>query len=271
MSILIMVFVSFLAGTLGSMLGIGGGIILVPVLTQFYHVDIKTAAVASLVSIVATSASGAEKFVRSGLANFRIATFLEMGTVAGAITGFFLFGRLTPKSLYFIYAGFLFFSLLTIFKNKSTSPLSTTDKTADYFSLHGSYTLNNTLQFYKVSHSVGALVVMYFAGILSALLGIGSGILKVLAMDNLMKLPIKVSSATSNFMIGVTAAASALAYYFSGQVSMTLTPAVVIGIFFGAQLGTVLMPKLPPLVIRTLFATLLLLTGVQMFMKGWSL
>jgi uncharacterized protein len=201
--------ISILAGGLGSILGIGGGMIIVPVLTLFMHVDIRYAIAASLISIVATSSGAAASFLKDHVTNIRVAVLLEVGTVFGAMTGFLVSNKISSHFLYLIFGGFLAFSAVMMFQ-KRDSVLSDIDHPwSQKLKLAYSYPdQSKNLIYYKVANVPLGLFLMYVAGILSALLGIGSGILKVLAMDGAMKLPLKVSSATSNFMIGVTATAN---------------------------------------------------------------
>ena len=268
---LIIFISSFLAGILGSILGIGGGIIIVPVLTLFLHIDIRYAIAASLISIIATSSGAAARFLKDHLTNIRIATLLEVGTVFGAMSGFLITNKIPPKYLYFIFGLFLFFSaFMMLIKRENTT--STNDhlwskklNLASYYPDHNLGTVH-----YKVANVPFGLFLMYFAGVLSALLGIGSGILKVLAMDTTMKLPLKVSSATSNFMIGVTATASAGAYFLKGDIIPSVTAPVALGIILGSWIGAKIMLEMKQENIRKIFIVLLSIVALQMIYKGYS-
>ena len=257
---LIILLVSVFAGFLGSLLGLGGGVIVVSVLTLFFGVDIRYAIAASLISIIATSSGAAASFLKDHLTNLRVAVFLEIGTVTGAISGFFLATYLTPKYLYFMFAFFLLFSAFMMLKKKVEH--------LNQIEHPWAKKLNMSTEDYKVSGVPLGLVCMYFAGILSAVLGIGSGIFKVLAMDNFMKLPIKVSSATSNFMIGVTASASAGAYLLRGDVRPEIACPVSLGIIGGSFIGAKVLPKVPAQTIRKIFVVVLVLVAWQMLTKG---
>ena len=258
---LIIFMTSIAAGLLGAILGLGGGLIIVPVLTLGFNVDIRYAIAASLVSIIATSSGAAAGYLRDRLTNLRLAVLLEAGTVTGAMTGFVISSFVNSTALYFIYALFLVISAFLMLKRRSESSRATANHPwAEKLKLAGAD--------YMVSNVITGRVVMYFAGILSAMLGIGSGIFKVLAMDGAMKLPMKVSSATSNFMIGVTAAASAGAFFLRGDIRPEIAAPVAVGIIIGSWTGGILMPKMNPLHIKRLFVAVLLIVAIQMTMKG---
>lgn len=263
--------ISALAGFLGSILGLGGGIIIVPALTLLFSIDIRYAIAASLISIVATSSGAAASYLKDHLTNLRLAVFLEVGTVVGAVFGFLLASYIDSKMLYIIFALFLFFSALMMFRKRAEHISFTNHPWAEKLSLDSAYpNEKGELVSYKVANVPFALVVMFAAGILSALLGIGSGIFKVLAMDGAMKLPIKVSSATSNFMIGVTAAGSALAYFLRGDVKAEIAAPVALGIILGSYAGAKAMPKIPALRIRQIFVCVLAIVSIQMLLKGFA-
>jgi uncharacterized membrane protein YfcA len=215
--------IAILAGFLGSLLGLGGGIIITPVLTLLFGLDIKYAIGASIVSVIATSSGAAIAYIKDKITNVRIGMFLEIGTTLGAITGAFLSGIINPKLLYIIFGLLLLYSAVMMF-NKSKAELPTNVKNhplAEKLALNGKYydKMLGRQVAYNVDGIYGGIGMMYVAGVISGLMGIGSGIFKVMAMDLFMKLPLKVSSATSNFMIGVTAAASAGVYFL--EVTLT--------------------------------------------------
>lgn len=262
---------SLLAGFLGAILGLGGGIIVVPVLTLLLHVDIRYAIGASLIAVIATSSGAASSFLKDHITNIRVASFLELGTVFGAITGFFLSTYISPSFLYFLFAGFLSFSAYMMLKQRQDQISKTNHPWAESLRLDGRFTNEKgEVIEYKVERARLGLFFMYIAGILSALLGIGSGVLKVLAMDNAMKLPIKVSSATSNLMIGVTAVASAGAYFLRGDIHPPMVTPVVLGIIVGSWLGAKAMRRLASSTLRTVFLILMLVIAVQMIFKGFN-
>ena len=253
----------------GSLLGIGGGIIIIPTLTLIFHVDIRYAIAASLISIVATSSGAAASFLRDHLTNVRLAVVLEVGTVLGALTGFFVSKFVSNSFLFLIFGMFLLFSAAMMFRRRH-DVISTVDHPwSKALHLSATYaTEDGKQQHYKVARLPLGLFIMYVAGILSALLGIGSGILKVLAMDGAMKIPMKVSSATSNFMIGVTATASAGAYFINGQVRPEIAAPIAVGIIAGSWIGAKLMIRLKADLIRKIFIVLLCVVAVQMILKG---
>lgn len=243
--------------------------IAVPFLTLVLGVDIRYAIAASLISIVATSSGAAASFLRDHLTNLRVAVLLEIGTVAGAITGFLISAYVHGRILYFVFAAFLFFSVYTMLRKRQEvladvdHPWSARLKLASTFASD-----DGTVKEYKVAAVPQGMIYMYIAGIMSALLGIGSGALKVLAMDGAMKLPIKVSSATSNFMIGVTAAASAGAYLVKGDVRAEIAAPVAVGIIVGSWVGARAMTKMKARSIRIFFVILLIVVAFQMLLKG---
>jgi uncharacterized membrane protein YfcA len=265
---LILLASSIAAGFLGAILGIGGGIILIPVLTLIFHVNIRYAIAASLISIVATSSGAAAGFLKDHLTNLRLAVFLEVGTVTGAILGFLISRELKPSMLYLLFGGFLLFSAGMMLYRREDHLATHDHPWSQKLKLAGSYPTAHGEISYKIEHVPFGLVSMFVAGLLSALLGIGSGILKVLAMDGAMKVPMKVSSATSNFMIGVTATASAGAFLLRGDVRPEIAAPVAVGIIMGSWVGARAMVALPASLIRKLFVFVLLIASVQMILKG---
>lgn len=268
---LILFSISIAAGFLGAILGIGGGLIIVPTLTLLFHVDIRYAIAASLISIIATSSGAAASFLKDHLTNVKVAILLEVGTVFGAITGFLVATYIQSSMLYFVFAGFLLFSTAMMFKKRDPKLAVKDHPWSQKLELAGSIPDKDGVpKPYKVANVGLGLFLMYLAGILSALLGIGSGILKVLAMDGAMKLPIKVSSATSNFMIGVTSAASAGAYLIRGDIHPEIAGPVAVGIIVGSWFGARAMVKMNPEIIRKIFIGLLIITAGQMIIKGFN-
>lgn len=259
------------AGFLGALLGLGGGIIIVPVLTLFYHVNIRYAIAASLISIVATSSGAAASYLKDSLTNLRLAVFLEIGTVSGAIVGFLIASFIQAQFLFLLFGVFLFFSAIMMLRKREEHLSSENHPWAESLKLDGSYPEGGERWVnYKVQNVPLGLFAMFGAGVLSALLGIGSGVFKVLAMDGAMKLPIKVSSATSNFMIGVTASASAGAYLLRGDIQPQIAAPVAIGIIIGSFVGAKAMVRMPAKRIRQIFVVVLVIVSVQMIIKGIS-
>jgi hypothetical protein len=263
---------SVAAGGLGSLLGLGGGIIVVPALTLLLHVDIRFAIGASIVSVIATSSGAAAAYVRDGMTNLRVAMFLELGTTAGALSGAYLAGVVPVRTLYLVFGVVMGYSALAMFRKRHAdlAVAVPVDALADRLALHGSYVdeaLGREIH-YPVTGSTIGLGLMYVAGVVSGLLGIGSGALKVPAMDLAMRLPIKVSTATSNFMIGVTAAASAGVYFARGQVDPFVAGPVAMGVLTGALGGSRLLGRLQSSVIRKVFVAVLLWVSLEMLLKG---
>lgn len=267
--------ISIIAGVLGSILGLGGGIIITPVLTLFFGIDIKYAIGASIVSVIATSSGAAVAYIKDKITNIRIGMFLEIATTTGAITGAFLSGIISTKYLYFIFGILLLYSAIAMLK-KSKDELPKDVKLhpiAKKLKLNSEYydkALGKHIQ-YNVDGIYGGFGMMYVAGVISGLLGIGSGIFKVMAMDLFMKIPLKVSSATSNFMIGVTAAASAGVYLLRGDIDPKISAPVALGVLLGATAGTRIMQNLKSKTIRAVFIPVLVYVSIEMIVKGvWA-
>jgi uncharacterized membrane protein YfcA len=264
--------VALVAGAFGALAGLGGGVIIVPVLTIFFGVNIHYAIGASVVSVIATSSGAAATYIKANLTNLKIGLFLEMATTLGALTGAFVGSYLAGPVLFLVFGLVLALSSFAMWsKRKQELPENVRpDKWSRQLHLGDTYydsVLKREVN-YQVQGTRPALGLMYIAGIVSGLLGIGSGALKVPAMDLTMKLPIKVSSATSNFMIGVTAVASAGIYLARGYINPYLAAPVALGVLAGSVVGTHLLMVLKGQVIRWLFIGLLVVLAVQMFLKA---
>lgn len=267
----LLLLISIVGGFLGALLGIGGGIIVVPALTLLFGVDIRFAIAASLISIIATSSGAAASFLKDHLTNLRLAVLLEVGTVGGAIIGFLISTYIRSNWLYFLFGGFLLFSAIMMIKKKGDNISEVDHPWSQKLKLGGSFVdEHGKLIHYKVANVPVGLFMMFFAGTLSALLGIGSGIFKVLAMDGAMKVPMKISSATSNFMIGVTATASAGAYLMKGDIRPEIAVPMSLGIIIGSWTGARVMPKMPAAHIRKIFVVVLVIVSIQMIMRGMN-
>lgn len=269
---LITFVVSIVAGVLGSLLGLGGGIIIVPFLTLWMNVDVRYAIGASIVSVIATSSGAAAAYVRDRMTNLRVAMFLEIATTSGALTGAYLAGIIAGRWLYIVFGLVLAYSALVMFRHRTADDRQDLppDALADRLNLHSDYhdeALGKQIA-YRVRGTKLGFALMYGAGIVSGLLGIGSGALKVPAMDLAMGLPIKVSTATSNFMIGVTAAASAGVYFARGEIDPFIAAPVVTGVLIGAAAGATLLGRINSLWIRGVFVVVLLIIAGQMLYKG---
>jgi hypothetical protein len=268
--------VSIAASAMGGMLGMAGGIFIVPILTIFAHVEIHTAIGASIVSVIACSCGGASPFLRSGLTNIRLAVVLETATTIGALTGVLLFGVVPVPYLYFLFAVILFLSAQQMSARRRDPllvPLPAENGWIDTLRLDSSYPdrLLGRDVFYRVHRLPFGMMLMYAAGLISALLGIGSGVLKIPAMDTALRLPIKVSSATSNFMIGVTAAASAGAYFMRGNIVTAITGPVALGSVVGAIIGARILLVVPNDKLRLLFVVVLVALGIQMLLTAFGI
>jgi uncharacterized protein len=267
-----LVAICVVAGLLGSLLGLGGGIIVVPVLTLMFHVPIRLAIGASVISVIATSSGAAAAYVRERLTNIRIGMLLEVGTTTGAITGAYIAGLVDARVLFIVFGLVLGYSALQMLRKRhdhASTPVPP-DAWADRLRLHDSYydQAEGRDIDYRVTHTPAGLSLMYVAGTVSGLLGIGSGALKVPAMDLAMHLPIKVSTATSNFMIGVTAAASAGVYFARGDIDPFIAGPVAVGVLIGATIGARYLPRIGSGTIRVLFVAVLVAIACEMLLKG---
>ncbi|WP_369695675.1 sulfite exporter TauE/SafE family protein [Thermogemmatispora onikobensis] len=263
---------SVVAGLLGSLIGLGGGVLIVPLLTLAFGLPISFAIGASIISVIATSSGAAAAYVRDRITNMRVGMFLELATTTGAISGAFLAGLLAPGVLGVIFGIILLLSALpTLFKMGEELPSGVqNDWLATHLNLASSYPdehLGREVS-YQVTHTPLGLILMYVAGVISGLLGIGSGAFKVLAMDVVMRLPLKVSTTTSNFMIGVTAAASAGIYFARGDIPPLVAAPVALGILLGALIGSRLLSRLSNRVIRLVFLPVIVATAVEMILHG---
>jgi uncharacterized membrane protein YfcA len=260
------------AGVVGAILGLGGGILLVPILSIFYGVDLHYAMGASIISVIATSSGAAASYLRTGLSNLRIGLFLVLATIAGALTGALLSGVVPVRLLELILGLALSYSAFTTIRqlHDELPEDVSRDRLAIRFSLEGTYhdvRLQRHVS-YRARRVAGGFVAMYGAGVLSGMLGIGSGAFKVLAMDYLMRLPMKVSTATSNFMIGLTAAASAGVYFSRGDIHVLIVAPVAVGVLMGAYLGTMLMSRMRNTTVRKLFLPIVVYLALTMILRG---
>jgi uncharacterized membrane protein YfcA len=259
---------SYLAGFLGSLTGLGGGFIIIPLLTVILHVDIHYAIGASLVSIIATSSGSAAAYVKEGITNMRLGMFLEIATTAGAVTGA-LIAVYIPTNLLAVILGVILILSAVLSLRKKVEQAATHNIWAERLKLNSSYPTAEGAVKYSVSHVGGGFITMVFAGILSGLLGIGSGALKVLAMDSIMKIPFKVSTTTSNFMIGVTGAASAVVYLQRGYIEPAISMPVVIGVLVGALTGSkILVNAKSSGWLRWVFVVVVVLLASQLIYNG---
>ncbi len=260
---------SYFAGLLGSLTGLGGGFIIIPLLTLVLHVDIHYAIGASIVSVIATSSGAAAAYVKEGLTNIRIGMFLEIATTIGAFAGALLAIYIPAQYIAILFGLILVFSAILSLREKSMQISLQESPLAEKMKLKGSYPDQGKLIEYGVTNVSGGFFMMIFAGLISGLLGIGSGALKVVAMDNIMRIPFKVSTTTSNFMIGVTAAASAVVYIQRGYINPGIVMPVVIGVLLGALSGSkILMQSTSSTWLRWLFAFIITIIAIQMIYHG---
>jgi uncharacterized membrane protein YfcA len=257
------------AGFVGALTGLGGGVIIIPLLTLGLGVDIRYAIGASLVSVIATSSGAAAAYVREGYTNIRIGMFLEIATTVGALAGAFLAGLVSTSLISVIFGLVLLYSA---YLTNRPRPEHATDEPSDPWAvrlrLNSTYPTPHGLQPYGVRRVGTGFGLMLVAGVLSGLLGIGSGAVKVLAMDQAMHLPFKVSTTTSNFMIGVTAAASAGVYLRRGYIDPGLAVAVMLGVLAGALVGARLLAQAPVGRLRLLFGIVIAALALEMLYRG---
>ncbi len=261
---------SILAGLIGALTGLGGGVVIVPLLTLTFGMDIRYAIGASLISIIATSSSAAATYIKEGYSNLRVGMFLEIATTIGALSGAFLALILSPRTIVLIFGFVLLQSAYSSWKNPKEVIASKTDRLAHLLNMDSTYPTSGGLRQYHVHNIPGGFLVMLLAGALSGLLGIGSGALKVIAMDRIMKMPFKVSTTTSNFMIGVTAAASAGIYLNRGYIDPVLAMPVMLGVLLGATAGTHWLMKSKTQTLRILFSVVILILAGEMIFNGFK-
>jgi uncharacterized protein len=260
---------SMIAGLLGSLTGLGGGVVLVPLLTLFFKVDIRYAIGASLVSVIATSSGAAAAYVKEGFSNIRIGMFLEIATTLGALAGAFLAVRVPTNAIAIVFGAVLLVSAFLSRKPRSAAERNLPpDPLATRLRLNGSFPDLEGVRNYNVQGVPAGFGIMFGAGALSGLLGIGSGAMKVLAMDQAMKIPFKVSTTTSNFMIGVTAAASAGVYLSRGYIDPGLAMPVMLGVLGGSLIGTRILVKAETKWLRLVFSIVIIVLALQMIYQG---
>jgi uncharacterized membrane protein YfcA len=260
---------SLLAGFLGALTGLGGGVVIVPMLTLAFGIDIRYAIGASLISVIATSSGAAAAYVKEGYSNIRVGMFLEIATTAGALTGAAIALHLPLRVIAVIFGVVLMYSAYLSWRQEDHAPaMQQTDRFAKLLRLDGAYPAANGLQHYQVHGVPLGFGLMYLAGMLSGMLGIGSGAVKVLAMDKAMKLPFKVSTTTSNFMIGVTAAASAGIYLSRGYIDPALAMPVMLGVLAGSLAGAHVLARTQVRTLRLIFSIVIALLGVEMIFSG---
>ena len=266
---LILLAASYCAGLLGSLTGLGGGVVVIPVLTLCFGVDFHYAVGAALVASIATSSGSGSAYVKEGVTNIRLGMFLEIATTIGAVCGAAVAIYLNSNTIAIIYGGVLVLTAIMQQRRKSDHDGVVGSEMACRLKLFGSWPQKDgTMKSYQLRHVGGGFSVMYVAGVLSGILGIGSGVLKVIAMDGIMKVPFKVSTTTSNFMMGVTACASAVIYLQRGNIVPGMACPVMIGVLFGALTGAKLLKRLDVRLLRRIFCIVILMVAANMIYQG---
>jgi len=263
------------AGMIGALAGVGGGILIVPALTVIFGVDLRLAIGASIISVIATSSGAGAAYVRDELTNLRVGMFLELATTTGAVGGALLAAIVAPELLFGLFGFILILSAgqMLYRLGEELPPQRPAGRLEGWLRLGASYPdshLGRRVS-YEPRNLPSGFLAMGVAGLVSGLLGIGSGVLKVLAMDGVMRLPVKVSSTTSNFMIGVTAAASAGVYIARGDVSARIAAPVALGVLAGAMIGSRLLVRLSSRTVRLIFLPVLLAVAAEMLARSVGL
>src|SRR6201996_8671627 len=265
---LILIAGAYLAGLVGSLTGLGGGVVVIPLLTLVFHVDIRYAIGAALLASIANSSGAASAYVKEGITNIRLGMFLEIATTVGAVVGAVIAVYTPTNTIAILFGSILLFSAAMTLRKKNQEALLVGSTTANKLKLNNSYPTKAGEVSYQLKNVGAGFSIMTVAGIFSGLLGIGSGALKVLAMDSTMHIPFKVSTTTSNFLIGVTAAASAVVYLQRGYIEPGLAMPVVIGVLMGAFTGSKILVHAQSNWLRYFFAVIVALLASQMIYKG---
>jgi hypothetical protein len=262
---------SLLAGFLGALTGLGGGVVIVPLLTIVFGVDIRYAIGAALVSVIATSSGSAAAYVKEGYSNIRVGMFLEVATTVGAIAGAALALHLKVSVIAIVFGVVLLYSAYSSLREHPPSTKNPgPDRIATWMKMDSSYPTRNGMEKYYVRGVPAGFSLMFVAGVLSGLLGIGSGAVKVLAMDKAMKLPFKVSTTTSNFMIGVTAAASAGIYLSRGYIDPGVAMPVMLGVLMGSLAGARVLAGAAVRPLRMVFGVVVAFLAIEMMYSGFT-
>jgi uncharacterized membrane protein YfcA len=271
LDMLSLLLIALPVGFLGALTGLGGASILVPLLVTF-GVPVKEAIASGMVTIIATSSGSASSYVREGIANVKVAMYLEIFTTVGAMVGATITTRIAPVYLYFFFAFFLMTSFLKFHGAKSKDPAlsENQDALSRWLELHGSYddTFSQRNVEYKVTHALPGGLGMFIAGLAAGMLGIGAGAFKVTVQESILKLPPKVASTTSNFIIGMTALAGTSIYFASGLLNLTLMGPLAVGTTLGAVVGGKILNRLGNRTLRLLFFVIVLFLIIQMLYKG---
>lgn len=267
---LILLVGAYCAGLLGSLTGLGGGVVVIPLLTLGFNVDFHYAIGAALVASIATSSGSGSAYVKEGITNVRLGMFLEIATTVGAVAGAFVALHWLPINAIAIIYGLVLVLTAVMQQRRTSDHIGVTGSpAARRLRLYGTWPQpDGTVRAYELRNVAGGFSVMGVAGFLSGILGIGSGVLKVLAMDCIMKVPFKVSTTTSNFMMGVTACASAVVYIQNGYIAPGIACPVMIGVLCGALTGARLLKRMNVKVLRRIFCVAILLVAANMIYNG---
>ena len=267
---LILLAGAYLAGLVGSLTGLGGGVVVIPLLTLVFHVDIRYAIGAALLASIANSSGAASAYVKEGITNIRLGMFLEIATTMGAVGGAIIAVYTPTNTIAILFGAILLFSAIMTIRKKNEIALTAGSGLANRLRLNSSYPTKNGEVEYKLKNVGAGFSIMALAGVLSGLLGIGSGALKVLAMDSTMHIPFKVSTTTSNFMIGVTAAASAVVYLQRGYMDPGIAFPVMLGVLGGAFTGSKLLTRMDPKVLKYIFCIAITFVAAEMIFNGYN-
>lgn len=267
---LILLAGAYLAGLVGSLTGLGGGVVVIPLLTLVFHVDIRYAIGAALLASIANSSGAASAYVKEGITNIRLGMFLEIATTAGAVAGAVIAVYTPTNTIAILFGAILLFSAAMTIRKKNQQALTSGSALSLKLKLNSSYPTKEGEVKYQLKNVGAGFSIMTLAGIMSGLLGIGSGALKVLAMDSTMHIPFKVSTTTSNFMIGVTAAASAVVYLQRGYMDPGIAFPVVLGVLGGAFTGSKLLTRLDPKVLKYIFCLAISFVAIEMIYNGYN-
>lgn len=268
---LMLVVVSLFAGLVGALTGLGGGIIIVPALTLLFDVPIPYAITTSLIAVIGTSSGAASAYVKEGYTNLQVGMFLQIATSLGAVLGaVVILWMNVPTDLLGIVFGLVLIvtAILTMQAKADHREAVVRGSLSEKLQLYGAFPVNGVQEKYGSANPILGSVVMSVAGFLSGLLGVGGGVFKVLAMDNVMRLPFKVSTTTSNFMIGVTAVSSAIIYLANGYVVPLLAAPVLIGIIIGSFLGAKILNKINVKLLKQIFAVIVVVIALYMIYNG---
>lgn len=261
---------AYLAGLVGSLTGLGGGVVIIPLLTLVFHVDMRYAIGAALLASIANSSGAASAYVKEGITNVRLGMFLEIATTIGAVIGAVIAVYTPVNTIAILFGCILLFSVAMTLRKKNQEALQQGSALAATLKLNSHYPTANGPISYQLKNVGGGFSIMTIAGIFSGLLGIGSGALKVLAMDSVMHIPFKVSTTTSNFMIGVTAAASAVVYLQRGYMDAGIAFPVILGVLAGAFTGAKLLPRLDARLLKYIFCAAIAFVAVEMIHNGYG-